>query len=63
MGPQPTPKRLLDQVRDARAQVVSDLDQIPLGSSCEERKTWVNCAMERLHAHTAEEQRFDILSR
>jgi len=48
---------------DTRAEVLQDLDKISLGSSCEERKTWVNCAMERLDALTDEEQRFDILSR
>jgi effector-binding domain-containing protein len=46
-----------------RADVVQNLDQISLGSSREERKAWVNCALERLDAQTAEEQRFDILSR
>ena len=48
---------------DAPAEVLKDLDKISLGSSCEERKTWVNCAMERLDAQGDEEQRFDILSR
>ncbi len=47
----------------ACADVVQDLDQMSLGSSCEERKAWVNCALERLDAQTTEEQRFDILSR
>jgi effector-binding domain-containing protein len=46
-----------------RAEVLQDLDRISLASSCDERKAWVNCAMERLDAQTAEEQRFDILSR
>jgi effector-binding domain-containing protein len=47
----------------ARAEVLQDLDRIALGSSCEERKAWVNCALERLDAQSTEEQRFDILSR
>jgi effector-binding domain-containing protein len=47
----------------ARAEVLQDLDRIALGTSCEERRAWVNCALERLDAQSTEEQRFDILSR
>ena len=48
---------------DDRAEVLRDLDQISLGSSCEERKTWVNYAMERLAALAGEADSFDVLSR
>ena len=47
----------------ARAEVLKDLDQISLGSSCEDRKTWVNCAMEKLVTLTGEADRFDVISR
>jgi effector-binding domain-containing protein len=48
---------------DTRAEVLKDLDKISLDSSCDERATWVSCAMERLDVLTDGEQRFDILSR
>jgi effector-binding domain-containing protein len=46
----------------ARAEVLQDLDVISPGSSCQERKAWVNCVTGRLHARTTELERFDILS-
>lgn len=48
---------------DACADVLQDLHRISLAAGCEERKAWVNCALERLEAQTTEQQRFDILSR
>jgi len=48
---------------DACADVLQDLDHISPEASCEERKAWVNGALERLEPQTTEEQRFDIISR